>query len=106
MAVRQCPRGFWCVTAVFHFASPASRAAAAAVAHAAEHMVADAVHDNDVIDAFKQAAAASDRGDAKDAAERYRKATAHAIAATSGTSAAEEEDETTTMTTTTTTTVR
>ena len=68
----------------------ASRAAAVAVAHAAQHMVADAVYYDDVIEAFERAAAAADRGDATDAAELYRKATAHAIAATSGTSAAEE----------------
>ena len=68
----------------------ASRAAEVAVAHAAQHMVADAVYYDDVIEVFKQGAAASDRGDAAGAAELYRKATAHAIAATSGTSAAEE----------------
>lgn len=68
----------------------ASRAAAAAVARAAQHMVADAVHYDDVLEAFERAVAASDRGDATDAAELFRKATAHAIAATSGTSAAEE----------------
>ena len=67
----------------------ASRAAAVAVAHAAQHMVADAVYYDYVFEAFERAAAAVDRGDAASAAELYREATVHAIAATSGTSAVE-----------------
>ena len=67
----------------------ASQAAVEAVAHAAQHMVADAVYYDDVIEAFERAAAAVDWGDATDAAELYRKAAVHAIAATNGTGAVE-----------------
>lgn len=67
----------------------ASRAATEAAANAEQHKVADAVYYDDVIEAFKQAAAAVDQGDATDAAELYRKATVYAIAATNGTGAVE-----------------
>ncbi len=71
----------------------ASRAAAAAMAHAAQHMVADAVYYDDVFKAFELAAAASDRDDAAAAAELYRKASVYAIAATNGTSTVETVSE-------------
>ena len=67
----------------------ASLAATEAAANAEQHKIAEASYYSDVIEAFEQAAAAADRGDAADAAELYRKATFHAIAATNATSAVE-----------------
>ena len=67
----------------------ASHAATEAAANAAQHKVADAAYYDDVIEAFERAAAAVDRGDATAAAELYREATVHAIAATNGTGAVE-----------------
>ena len=67
----------------------ASQAATEAAANAAQHKVADAVYYDDVIEVFELAAAAVDQGDAASAAELYRKATVHAIAATNGTSGVE-----------------
>ena len=66
----------------------ASRVASEAVAEAERHKVGDAVYYDDVVKAFERAAAV-DRGDAADAADLYREATVHAIAATNGTGAVE-----------------
>ncbi|MCY3851532.1 MAG: hypothetical protein OXF75_12175 [Acidimicrobiaceae bacterium] len=67
----------------------ASAAAAEALESAEQHQIAEAVYYHDVSEAFQQVAAAADRGDAAEAADLYRKATWHAIAATSGSSLVE-----------------
>lgn len=69
-------------------ADPAE-AATVAASEAAAHLVAEADYYTDALSAFERAASAADRGDAAAAADLYREAAWHAIAATGATSATE-----------------